>query len=70
MLALIVAGRTLRGVGRALGISHHTARTYLRQVYAKLGVSNRCAVTLAAARLGVIHMDGAVAARGRPRGSG
>lgn len=69
MLALIVAGGTLRGVGRVLGISHHTARTYLRQVYAKLGVSNRCAVTLAAARLGVIRVDGAVAARGRVRGS-
>jgi len=35
---------TLRGVGSALGISHHTVVSHLRDVYQKTGVNNKTAL--------------------------
>lgn len=35
-------GLTKRGISQQLGISYHTVDIYLRRVYAKTGVNNRC----------------------------
>lgn len=37
----LMEGTTLVGVARLLGITHETAKTHLRRIYAKLGVGSR-----------------------------
>lgn len=46
VIALIVAGYTNKDLARKLGISEHTAKHHLTNIYDKLGVSNRLELVL------------------------
>lgn len=39
--ASLVSGATARDISMELGLSFHTVRTHIRNLYAKVGVSNR-----------------------------
>jgi DNA-binding CsgD family transcriptional regulator len=50
---LAARGRTNRQIAGALVISPHTVDSYIRHIYAKLGISSRVALT----RLALAHGD-------------
>jgi DNA-binding CsgD family transcriptional regulator len=54
VLELIAKGFTLVQVGKALGITRHTAAGYVKTVYRKLEVSSRAEATREAMRMGMI----------------
>jgi len=64
VLAHLLAGRSVPALAAELYISLSTAKTYVARLYDKLGVNNRSAAVLAAARLGFIEelMPGSVLA--------
>jgi DNA-binding CsgD family transcriptional regulator len=45
LLALVADGYSNVQVARTLGISGHTVRTHLQQIYARLGVTSRSEAT-------------------------
>jgi DNA-binding NarL/FixJ family response regulator len=45
VLALVAKGRTNREIAAALGVSEHTVRRHLQNLFRKLGVSSRAAAT-------------------------
>ena len=55
LLRLVARGHTLDEVARAMGVSRHTVRTFVRRVYAKLQVTTQAEAVSAAARQGWIH---------------
>jgi len=55
VLAHLLAGRSVPALAAELYISPSTAKTYVARLYDKLGVNNRSAAVLAAARLGFIE---------------
>jgi DNA-binding NarL/FixJ family response regulator len=55
VLAQLLAGKSVPALAAELYISLSTAKTYVARLYDKLGVSNRSAAVLAAARLGFIE---------------
>ena len=55
VLAHLLAGRSVPALAAELYISLSTAKTYVARLYDKLGVNNRSAAVLAAARLGFIE---------------
>ncbi|MGH8895994.1 MAG: response regulator transcription factor [Egibacteraceae bacterium] len=46
---LVSTGHTNRQIARSLSLSEKTVETYLRRIFAKLGVSSRAAVASAVA---------------------
>jgi two-component system nitrate/nitrite response regulator NarL len=52
VLNLLVAGRSNKEIGRALGLQEITVKLHVRNIFRKLGVRNRVEATNAAARLG------------------
>lgn len=52
LLRMVARGRTLDEVARAMGVSRHTVRTFVRRVYAKLQVTTRAEAISAALRQG------------------
>lgn len=56
LLRLVSRGHTLDEVARAMGVSRHTVRTFVRRVYAKLQVSSQAEAVSAAARKGWIDV--------------
>src|SRR3989344_999799 len=52
---MVARGHTLDEVARAMGVSRHTVRTFVRRVYAKLQVTTQAEAVSAAARQGWIH---------------
>lgn len=54
VLSLIAKGLTVARVGQSLGITHHTAAGYVKDIYRKLSISTRAEAALEAARRGVI----------------
>jgi two-component system, NarL family, nitrate/nitrite response regulator NarL len=57
VIALIVAGYTNKDLARKLGISAHTAKHHLANVFDKLGVSNRLELVLFAIHHRLINED-------------
>lgn len=55
VLAHLLAGQSVPALAAELYISLSTAKTYVARLYDKLGVNNRSAAVLAAARLGIIE---------------
>jgi DNA-binding NarL/FixJ family response regulator len=53
VLALLALGLTNRAIGDELYLSTDTVKTYVRRVYAKLGVRNRAQAATRAANLGL-----------------
>ena len=57
VLALLAVGLTNRAIGEELYLSTDTVKTYVRRVYAKLGVRNRAQAATRAAALGLNPPD-------------
>lgn len=56
LLRMVARGHTLDEVARAMGVSRHTVRTFVRRVYAKLQVTTQAEAVSAAARKGWIDV--------------
>ena len=54
VLRLVARGHTLEEVARALSLSRHTVRTFVRRLYAKLQVSTRAQAVREALRQGLL----------------
>jgi len=54
ILELVAAGRTNKGIARALGLAEGTVRVYVSTILAKLGVANRTEATVLAIREGLV----------------
>lgn len=54
-LSLIARGFRIGEVATTLGVSHHTAHEYVKNVYRKLKISSRAEATLEATRLGLVN---------------
>ncbi len=50
VFALLLAGRSNREIGLALGVSYLTVKVHVKHVYAKIGVTHRVAAILWAAQ--------------------
>ena len=55
VLTYLCRGVPTNGIARALGITMHTCRSYLKSVYAKLGVTNQLEAVIKANGLGLIE---------------
>lgn len=57
VMRLVAAGRRDKEIAVALAISNQTARVHIKNIYAKLGVSDRTEAMSVAIRRGIIHID-------------
>jgi ATP/maltotriose-dependent transcriptional regulator MalT len=54
VLGLLVEGQTYQEIAQALYVSINTVKTHLKNIYGKLGVSNRREATDRAKKLGLV----------------
>jgi two-component system NarL family response regulator len=57
VIMLVAAGRRDKEIAVALSISSQTARVHMKNIFAKLGVSDRTEAMSVAIRRGIIHID-------------
>jgi DNA-binding NarL/FixJ family response regulator len=57
VMRLVAAGRRDKEIAVALGISNQTVRVHVKNIYAKLGVSDRTEAMSVAIRRGIVHID-------------
>ena len=57
MVRLIAEGMRNKEIAVTLGISEQTAKVHVKNILAKLGVSDRAAVIPVALRRGIIHLQ-------------
>jgi DNA-binding NarL/FixJ family response regulator len=57
VMELVAAGRRDKEIAVALAISDHTVRVHVKNIFAKLGVSDRTEAMSVAIRRGIIHVD-------------
>ena len=57
VIRLVAAGRRDKEIALALAISSQTARVHMKNIFAKLGVSDRTEAMSVAIRRGIIHID-------------
>lgn len=57
VMELVAAGRRDKEIALALSISNQTARVHMKNIFAKLGVSDRTEAMGVAIRRGIIHLD-------------
>lgn len=57
ILALLTQGRQVREIAQCLGLSEHTVKTHLRNLYRKLGANGRAQATAIARALGLLGPD-------------
>lgn len=57
VIDLVAAGRRDKEIALALSISSQTARVHMKNIFAKLGVSDRTEAMRVALRRGIIHLD-------------
>ena len=57
VIRLVAAGRRDKEIALALAISNQTARVHMKNIFAKLGVSDRTEAMGVALRRGIIHLD-------------
>lgn len=60
-LALLMDGLSIAEIGRAMHLSHSTAKTYTARVYDKLGATNRTQALMTALRMGLVRQEAAEA---------
>lgn len=58
VLRLIVAGRSNKEIGAALGISEGTVKVHVNSLLGKLGVADRTQAVTEALKRGLVHLDG------------
>jgi DNA-binding CsgD family transcriptional regulator len=54
VMRLLVEGRPNREIARLMGLSPHTVKSYLREIYRKLEVGNRAEAAAVALRRGLV----------------
>jgi two-component system, NarL family, response regulator DevR len=54
VLRRLVEGNSVADIAEATGLSHHTVRSYLRDLYRRLGVSSRAEAAAVALRSGLV----------------
>jgi DNA-binding NarL/FixJ family response regulator len=54
VLSQMARGQRYEDIGRELGVTVNTVRTYVRSVYEKLGVSSRTQAVLLGMKLGIV----------------
>lgn len=54
VLSLIARGMRIPEVARQIGVADSTVATHIRNIYRKLGISNRAEAAIQAARLGLL----------------
>ncbi|MDH5471921.1 MAG: response regulator transcription factor [Gammaproteobacteria bacterium] len=54
VLRMIAKGHSVKLVAKELNISHHTVASHIKNVYSKLGISNRAEATQKAVQLGFV----------------
>ena len=59
LLRLVAQGATNQQIARDLTISVNTVKVHLKNIFAKLGVESRTEATMAAVRMGLIHVQAA-----------
>jgi two-component system NarL family response regulator len=57
VMKLVAAGRRDKEIALALSISSQTARVHMKNIFAKLGVSDRTEAMSVAIRRGIIHIE-------------
>ena len=57
VMRLVASGRRDKEIAVALSISSQTARVHMKNIFAKLGVSDRTEAMSVAIRRGIIHID-------------
>lgn len=57
VMRLVAAGRRDKEIALALSISSQTARVHMKNIFAKLGVSDRTEAMSVALRRGIIHLE-------------
>jgi two-component system NarL family response regulator len=57
VIELVAAGRRHKEIALALSISNQTVRVHIKNIFAKLGVSDRTEAMGVAIRRGIIHVD-------------
>jgi DNA-binding NarL/FixJ family response regulator len=57
VMKLVAAGRRDKEIAIALAISAHTVRVHVKNIFTKLGVSDRTEAMSVALRRGIIHID-------------
>jgi two-component system NarL family response regulator len=57
VMKLVAAGRRDKEIAIALAISTHTVRVHVKNIFSKLGVSDRTEAMNVALRRGIIHID-------------
>lgn len=57
VLIWIANGKSISAIGAILGLSPETIKTYLKRLYAKLGVNNRLGATIKGIRLELVEVD-------------
>ena len=58
VLRLLAEGRGMPEIARTMGVSEHTVRTHMQNLYAKLGAHSRLDVVRFAARHGLVELEG------------
>jgi DNA-binding NarL/FixJ family response regulator len=57
VLKLLAEGRGMPEIARAMGVSEHTVRTHMQNLYAKLGAHSRLDVVRFAAKHGLVELN-------------
>ena len=57
VMELVATGRRDKEIALALSISNQTVRVHMKNIFAKLGVSDRTEAMGVAIRRGIIHVD-------------
>lgn len=57
VLKLIVAGRSNKEIGAALGIAEGTVKIHVNNLLGKLGVTDRTQAVTEALKRGIVHLD-------------
>ena len=57
VIALVGRGMRNKEIAAALGISEQTVEVHMKNIFAKLGVSDRSAALTVALRRGIIHVS-------------
>jgi len=57
VIRLVAAGRRDKEIAVALSLSTHTVRVHMKNIFTKLGVSDRTEAMSVAIRRGIIHVD-------------
>ncbi|MFO1488951.1 MAG: response regulator transcription factor [Verrucomicrobiota bacterium] len=57
ILELLVKGRSNKEIGSSLSIAEDTVKTHLKNLFAKLGVSDRTGAAITAIKHGIIHLE-------------